>query len=51
MQIHQSYTNGSSDVMEVRWLNSAKKTVVLTCNKIRLKALYLVLSVWLCILE
>ena len=26
-----------------------KKTVVLTCNKIRLKALFLVSSVWLCI--
>ena len=51
LQIHQSYTDGSIDVMEVRWLNLAKKTVVLTCNKIRLKALYLVSSVWLCILQ
>ena len=28
-------------------MNSAKKTVVLTCNKIRLEAIYLILSVWL----
>ena len=34
-----------------RWLNLAKKTVVLTSNKIRLKALFLVLSVWICIWE
>ena len=51
LQKHQSYTDGSIDVIEVRWLNLAKKTVVLTCNKIRLKALYLVSSVWLCFLE
>ena len=25
LQIHQSYTDGSIDVMEVRWLNLAKK--------------------------
>ena len=31
--------------MEVKWLNSEKKTVVLTCNKIRLKALYIVSNV------
>ena len=37
------YTDCSSDAMEVRWL----KTVDLTFNKIRLKALYLVSSVWL----
>ena len=29
----------------------SKKTVVLTCNSVRLKALYLVSRVWLCILE
>ena len=28
-----------------------KKTAVLTCDKIRLKALYLASSVWLCILK
>ena len=43
--MHQSDTDGSIDVMEVRRLNLAKKTVLLTCNKIRLKALYLVSSV------
>ena len=51
LQIHKSYEDGSSNVMEVRWLNSAKKTVALTCNKIRFKAVNLVLSVWLCILK
>ena len=25
LQIHQAYTDGSIDVMEVRWLNLAKK--------------------------
>ena len=40
LQIYQSCTVGSSDVMEVRWLNSVKKTAVLTWNKIRLKALF-----------
>ena len=46
-----AYTDCASDVIEVRWLNSAKKTVVLTFNKIRLKALYSVSSIRLCILE
>ena len=42
LQIHQSYTDGLSDVIEVRWINSAKKNVVLICNKIKLEALCLV---------
>ena len=28
LQIHQSYTYGTIDVMEVRWLNLAKKPVI-----------------------
>ena len=28
MQIHQSYTYGSIDVMKVRWLNLAKKKLL-----------------------
>ena len=51
LQIHHSYTDGSIDLMKVRWLNLAKKTFVLTCYKIRLKALYLVSSVWVCVFE
>ena len=28
LQIHQAYTDGSIDVMEVRWLNLAKKKLL-----------------------
>ena len=51
LKIHQSNTDGSIGIMDVRWLNLAKKTFVLTCYKIRLKALYLVSSVWVCVFE
>ena len=44
-----AYTDCSSFVIKVRWLNSTKKTVVLTFIKMRLKALYSVSSVILCI--
>ena len=43
-----AYTDCSSDVIEVRSLNSAKKTVVFTFNITRLKALYSVSGVTLC---